>query len=387
MNKTEIEWMRGGYAWNPVTGCHGECPYCYARRTANESETNHNPVAERQTEHGRIAELHEPIEGAPFPRGFVPTFHRYRLGEPAAMKKPSNIFVCSMADLFGPWVPDEWIYEVLDACIAAPQHTYFFLTKYPERYHDINEGGKKNSYPEFMRHQAANEGKKPPTSQPFQRINAWIGTTVNTNGTADRRRVEMMDSIGWSSQKYLSIEPIQSEIPLVMSYYTECEWIIVGAETGNRAHKIQPEREWVESIKDNCRHVGKALFMKESLRDIMGDSFVQEYPKCGKESLNQESWASDFHFFGRWTDAGDWHFRMDVSQHEAYEAFVLRHDFKEHLLESDAVVYATKTVPPNGELPGESALFTRKELCAKAMPLRRCLEIAQEDFMEQSREA
>ena len=33
----------------------------------------------------------------------------YILNEPAQIKKPQNIFVCSMADLFGDWVPDVWI--------------------------------------------------------------------------------------------------------------------------------------------------------------------------------------------------------------------------------------------------------------------------------------
>ena len=39
----------------------------------------------------------------PYPYYFSPTFHRYRLGEPQSWKKPRNIFVCSMADLFGEW--------------------------------------------------------------------------------------------------------------------------------------------------------------------------------------------------------------------------------------------------------------------------------------------
>jgi protein gp37 len=53
---------------------------------------------------------------------------------PAQKKKPANISVCSMADLFEEWVPDEWIKEVLAACAAAPWHNYMFLTKNPERY-------------------------------------------------------------------------------------------------------------------------------------------------------------------------------------------------------------------------------------------------------------
>jgi hypothetical protein len=44
-----------------------------------------------------------------YPFGFAPTFHHYRLDEPSKLKKPSTIFVGSMADMFGEWVPDSWI--------------------------------------------------------------------------------------------------------------------------------------------------------------------------------------------------------------------------------------------------------------------------------------
>lgn len=50
-----------------------------------------------------------------FPFGFEPTFHRYRLDEPQKLKKPSRIFVVSMGDLFGDWVPGTDYYVSLDA--------------------------------------------------------------------------------------------------------------------------------------------------------------------------------------------------------------------------------------------------------------------------------
>jgi protein gp37 len=46
-----------------------------------------------------------------------------------------------MADLFGEWVPDEWIEEVFKACAAAPRHRYMFLTKNPKRYHELMKNG------------------------------------------------------------------------------------------------------------------------------------------------------------------------------------------------------------------------------------------------------
>ena len=146
MQKSNIEWCDS--TWNPVTGCKHGCEYCYARRIAarfggydssDGSVTTHNPLPR--------AELHQPLTitrqngktvNSPFPFGFEPTLHRYRLDEPQHRREPQTIFVCSMADLFGPWVPTRWIVEVLDACEAAPQHRYMFLTKNPQRYAQLD---------------------------------------------------------------------------------------------------------------------------------------------------------------------------------------------------------------------------------------------------------
>ena len=114
MNKTKIDWAT--MSWNPVTGCRHGCPYCYARRTAtrfNAGLEDPAPLA------GGLHVLPEKIKAAPYPYGFEPTLHRYRLGQPQNTKEPQTVFVCSMADLFGRWVPTSWILEVLDACAAT----------------------------------------------------------------------------------------------------------------------------------------------------------------------------------------------------------------------------------------------------------------------------
>ena len=128
MNKTRIEWCDS--TWNPVTGCKHGCPYCYARRVAGR-------FGEAQRATGDHHIFQAPPGSTRYPYGYHPTFHRYRLDEPAHKTKGQTIFVCSMADLFGPWVPIRWIVEVLDACRKAPQHRYLFLTKHPKRYIEL----------------------------------------------------------------------------------------------------------------------------------------------------------------------------------------------------------------------------------------------------------
>ncbi|MCM1478295.1 MAG: phage Gp37/Gp68 family protein, partial [Muribaculaceae bacterium] len=148
MNKTKIEWSNS--TWNPVTGCLHGCEYCYARKIANRFG-GINKIVESAAEEGiglddvyfrnpeYFYELDEPVRNSkgkaePYPTNFYPAFHRYRLDIPQKWKDPRTIFVCSMADLFGDWVPNSWIEEVIEACRNAPQHSYLFLTKNVKRY-------------------------------------------------------------------------------------------------------------------------------------------------------------------------------------------------------------------------------------------------------------
>lgn len=83
----------------------------------------------------------EPVRSTPYPKGFAPTYHAYTMDYPEKRKTPARIFVSSMGDLFGEWVPDIWIEDVFAACKRAPQHTYLFLTKNPQRYLDMATPG------------------------------------------------------------------------------------------------------------------------------------------------------------------------------------------------------------------------------------------------------
>lgn len=249
MNKSKIEWC--DMTWNPVTGCLHNCPYCYARRIANRFGDKTDGVCDEWHD------LHTPfykMNGRlnPYPYSFAPTFHRYRLDEPQKIKKPSKIFVCSMADLFGDWVPDEWIEEVFKICtIKAPHHKYLFLTKNPARYLQIL----KSQYP-LCDYQ-----------------NMWFGFT-HTEGELWGLPAHMQIN------RFVSIEPLLGEVyPSPFFWEDGIDWVIIGSETGNRKDKVIPEREWVDSIVSQCHKTGVPVFMKNSLKDLMGEDFIQEWPE------------------------------------------------------------------------------------------------------------
>ena len=261
---TKIDWCDS--SWNPVTGCLHGCEYCYARRIAERFGSNQMPIF---TDY---PVLNEPVRCTytydymresginagkiqPYPFDFTPTFHRYKLDEPQHWKKPRNIFVCSMADLFGEWVPDAWIQEVFKAGDAAPQHRYMFLTKNPKRYAELRA-----------------KGIQPPA-------NSWIGTSTTTDTEAKERTLALSECWNVNANWFVSVEPLLEPMSdEALEDLGAMQWVIIGAETGNSKNKVIPEREWVDEIVDACAKVGTPVFMKESLRELMGDDFRQEFP-------------------------------------------------------------------------------------------------------------
>lgn len=247
-------------AWNPVTGCLHSCKYCYARSIANRFSGG----GEKWTD-DELIELNDRIyfdeseKAEAYPYGFKPTLHRYRLNE-YEKKGGRNIFVCSMADLFGHWIPDSWIEEVFSSCAKAPQHNYLFLTKNPERFVDLQNNGKL-----------------------IVADNMWYGASA-TNEEQLELAAKAFSDLNCQTKTFLSIEPILEDITVseYWDYYIAAhyvDWVIVGAETGHRKDKVIPERDWIRSITFDCYDESIPVFMKSSLADIWRNPLVQELPK------------------------------------------------------------------------------------------------------------
>lgn len=258
MDKTKIEWADA--SWNPVSGCLHRCEYCYARTIAGRFAgcDSYNTLDTTFENGATIHELDKPAMNnngtkAPYPFEFEPTFHRYRLDQPERWTRPRNIFVCSMADLFGKWVPDRWIEEVFKACAKAPQHRYLFLTKNPTRYIKLEE-----------------EGKLPKAE------NMWYGSTI-TNP-------QMMLFYSKDHNIFISMEPLlkpfkDEDVGMEPNWMKAVGWVIIGAETGNRKGKITPEPGWVDTIVRRCRAAGVPVLMKDSLTPVIGEEkMLREFP-------------------------------------------------------------------------------------------------------------
>lgn len=266
-SKTKIDWCDA--SWNPVTGCYHGCEYCYARNIAKrfscEGQTLDAPAELQRVwlEDGGVdlrqkgchvlrypVRLLDSGRICPYPFAFAPTLHRYKLDEPQKWTRPRTIFVCSMADLFGDWVPDSWIEDVFAACENAPQHRYLFLTKNPNRYIEL-----------------ARKDKLPKQH--------WYGYSATREDQLWRfHHADECPCINL----FVSIEPILEPMRPGFSTHTPADWVIIGAETGHRKEKVVPEKKWIDDILMECQYSGRPIFMKESLREIMGDDFRQEFP-------------------------------------------------------------------------------------------------------------
>jgi len=260
MNKSDIDWC--DFTWNPVTGCPTGCPYCYAKKQARRfcGDVRLNitsPQIKREPGRSGLYILEQPFKSEAgktiaFPAGFDPTFHRYRLDMPARKKKPATIFVCSMGDLFHKTIPTLWIKEVMDACMAAPQHNYMFLTKSPQRYMELDAQG-------LLPHSE----------------NFWYGTTITR--TEDQGRLLSLPAI---AHRFVSIEPIAGPIDLGRAPGGNVDWIIVGAETGQRIGKVAPQEAWLKSLADYASQSDTPILLKESaeLRAVWSGELIQQFP-------------------------------------------------------------------------------------------------------------
>lgn len=261
MNKIVDEWYQ--YTFNPITGClSDECPYCFVRaatkRFSGDPRLNKTTTEYTREKNGNydLYILDKPIKirkgrTNPFPFGFEPTFHRYRFKQLKTVVQGTTILICNFGDMFGPWVPDEWIERVFAECEVYPQHHFMFLTSYPARYKDLLDKGilRKNK-------------------------NFWYGSTV-THNTSDVFKSQEVNT-------FIAIEPILEEInPTIIDDF---DWVIVGAENSKREDKVIPKKEWIEKIVTHAKEIKKPIYLKSGLKALYGkEKLSKQIPKPLKE--------------------------------------------------------------------------------------------------------
>ena len=196
--------------WNPVSGCRHGCIYCWARRRAEALKNS-----ERYRE------------------GFKPRLNREEF------RKKFNgglVFITDMGDLWGGWVPPEWIRMVLNH-IRKFDGTYFlFMTKNPARYFQFLDEIPKN---------------------------AILGATIETNrddmyvekgisgAPVPSDRYRAMKELEWD-KKFIAIEPILDfDLDKFVKWIEEIEpfMVFVGYDNYNNRLPEPPLQKTKELIR------------------------------------------------------------------------------------------------------------------------------------------
>jgi protein gp37 len=213
---SDIEWTDA--TWNPVRGCtkvSPGCTHCYA-------ET--------------FAERFRGVPGHPYEQGFDPRLVSEKLAEPLRWGKPRMIFVNSMSDLFHEDVPDDYIARVTRVMELANWHTYQVLTKRSERLRDLLQTDLRSVA--ALRH-------------------VWWGVSVE-NRHHGLPRIDHLRAAP-AAVRFLSVEPLLEELgPINLDGIS---WVIVGGESGHGAREMK--KDWVLSIRDQCRQAAVPFFFKQ----------------------------------------------------------------------------------------------------------------------------
>jgi protein gp37 len=241
-----IEWTRRrlpdgtilrGYTWNPISGCLHGCAWtmpdgrtvpCYAETTA---------------EHG--------VAKSAYPGGFaVHTFHPERLAEPLRVRGPAGIFLDSMSDLGGRWIPMEQVQQVLEVCRQAHWHTFFCLTKNAPR------------LPRFP---------IPP--------NVWVGVSSPPDGMwghaltrsqQERMLHKCLQTLAQISVpiRWVSFEPLSWDCAAVVAQYPGAiQWAVIGAASDGAKH-YPPAPQALAHLLDVLDGQAIPVFYKGNLRSL-----------------------------------------------------------------------------------------------------------------------
>lgn len=224
-----IEWT--DYTWNPVGGCKHLCRWempdgsvaiCYAEA-----------VAER-------------VATASYNQGFAHHYWRPELlNEPLKLKTPSKIFLDSMSDLMGHWVPKEEILKVFDICRQAPQHIFQLLTKNAPRLREFE-------FPD----------------------NVWVGVSAPPTQFMGKklsfaqqkamvkRQLDTLQKVK-AKVRWMSIEPLSFDIAPLL-HDSPLEWAVIGAAT-NGSKTYQPEPKWVVNVLEVLDRQETPVFFKGNL--------------------------------------------------------------------------------------------------------------------------
>jgi protein gp37 len=224
-----------------------------------------------------------------YPNGFEHHYFRpNNIRELTAGTAPLMIFMDSMSDLFGSWVPEEQLTQVLAAMGRAEHITFQSLTKAPGRLMKFAHLFPRNlwvgvsSPPDFM--MAANGRVEQFDNLPMRPANPMPhGSKVRflQKALAELKRVKEVSGC----TTWMSWEPVSWDMAPYMSAEMMPDWVIIGAASKGRQY-YQPDPAHIEPLLELADAAGTAVFYKGNIKPMF------QAHDFGSERLNR--WREDF---------------------------------------------------------------------------------------------
>lgn len=253
MENTHIQWT--DRTDNPIVKVDGGfycfkvspgCTNCYAERDNNRFNHETHQAYKNMKTYPHLKLRHDILE------------------KWAKMKRRRRIFVSSMTDVFGEFVPAMFVFEILDAMIAAPQHIFQVLTKRSARM--------KKLVKEYCQ----------ATGIPSLPLHIYLIVSVERQKEANERIYDLCTTMCGS--RGLSMEPLLGRVeltgleqdgvvwnclngifnnrpPLTGGVLGTIDWVIVGGESGHKARPMNPD--WVSGLHTECMRYSVPFFFKQ----------------------------------------------------------------------------------------------------------------------------
>ena len=259
----------------------------------------------------------------------VVKLHEEHLLQPLRWREGRRIFVNSLSDTFHESLSFEQIARVFAMAAAAPQHTFMYLTKRPERMAaffkavslaDVVDVARTFvSFRSFQSKVATYDHLLSIKSNTWPLPSVWLGTSVESQEVADERISHLVQAP--AAIRFISAEPLLTaldisshlldgnllscpEVDMVgevdacagcPSGGPECagewerpiNWVICGAESGPNHRPM--EMRWALDLRDQCKTAGVAFFFKQDSSSKAGQrpylvesdgshTTIQEFP-------------------------------------------------------------------------------------------------------------
>jgi protein gp37 len=165
---------------------------------------------------------------------------------PCNLKKPARIFCGSTIDMFHQDIHGDWLRQIAKVIEDNSQHIF-----------------------QFLYHFSPHRGVFP--------YNCWLGLTVTSY--RDANKALAFSKTYPNHIKFFSFEPLLGDPEIQEEVYENINWVIIGAESGNRKGKVIPKLDWVSKLLNAADEHHLPVYMKDNLQPYWYHYLRKEFPK------------------------------------------------------------------------------------------------------------